>query len=204
MLKTRRGVFVRVWAHAVLPLPVLAQGGLAFAVLTPTVPARAVSAFVALPLSATMQTASPDAAAAPALLIKGAVKQELRLALNDLKSMPRTKVTAKGHDGSTHEYEGVPLAYLLTKAGAPQAGDLRGKSMSLCVVAEGSDGYRAAFSLAELDPDFANESVLVADTADGKDLGPDQGPLRLVVLGDKRQGRWVRQLKSLSIVNAGP
>jgi DMSO/TMAO reductase YedYZ molybdopterin-dependent catalytic subunit len=193
MLKTRRGLFVRGWAHAVL----------AFAVLTTAVLAHAVSAFVALPLSATTQTASPDSAAGPALLVNGAVKQELRLTLNDLKSMPRTKVTAKGHDGSTHEYEGVTLAGLLTKAGAPQAGDLRGKSMSLCVVAEGSDGYRAAFSLAELDVDFANESVLVADTADGKDLGPDQGPLRLVVPGDNRQGRWVRQLKSLSIVNAG-
>jgi DMSO/TMAO reductase YedYZ molybdopterin-dependent catalytic subunit len=194
MLKTRRGLFVRVWEHGVL----------AFAILTPTVLAHAVSAFVALPLSTTTQTASPDAAAAPALLVKGAVKQELRLTLNDLKNMPRTKVAAKGHDGSTHEYEGVTLASLLAKAGAPQAGDLRGRSMSLCVVAEGSDGYRAAFSLAELDPDFANESVLVADTADGKDLGPDQGPLRLVVPGDKRQGRWVRLLKSLSIINAGP
>jgi DMSO/TMAO reductase YedYZ molybdopterin-dependent catalytic subunit len=194
MLKTRRGLFVRVGRHGVL----------AFAILTPAVLAHAVSAFVALPLGATSQTASPDSAAAPPLLVKGAVKQELRLALNDLKSMPRTKVTAKGHDGSTHEYEGVTLASLLTKASAPQAGDLRGKSMSLCVVAEGSDGYRAAFSLAELDPDFANESVLVADTADGEDLGLDQGPLRLVVPGDKRQGRWVRQLKSLSIVNAGP
>jgi DMSO/TMAO reductase YedYZ molybdopterin-dependent catalytic subunit len=204
MLKTRRGLFVRVWAHAVRPLPVLAHGVLAFAVLTPAVPAHSVSAFVGLPLSVTTQTASPDSVAAPALLVKGAVKQELRLALNDLKSMPRTKVTAKGHDGSTHEYEGVTLASLLTKAGAPQAGDLRGKSMSLCVVAEGSDGYRAAFSLAELDLDFANESALVADTADGKDLGPDQGPLRMIVPGDKRQGRWVRLLKSLSIVNAGP
>ena len=200
MLKTRRGLFVRVWTHAVRPLAVLAQSVLAF--LTPAVPAQSVSAFVALPHSAITQTASPDSAAAPALLVNG-VKQELRLTLNDLKSMPHTKVTAKGHDGSTHEYEGVTLASLLSKAGAPQAGDLRGKSMSLCVVAEGSDGYRAAFSLAELDIDFANESVLVADTVDGKDLGPDQGPLRLVVPGDKRQGRWVRLLKSLSIVNAG-
>ena len=203
MVKTRRGLFVRVWARAALPLPVLAHGVLAFAVLTPAVLAHAVPPLVTLPLSATTQTASPDSATGPALRVEGAVKQELRLTLNDLKGMPRTKVTAKGHDGSTHEYEGVTLASLLTKAGAPQAGDLRGKSMSLCVVAEGSDGYRAAFSLAELDADFANESVLVADTADGKDLGPDQGPLRLVVPGDKRQGRWVRLLKSLSIVDAG-
>jgi len=153
-------------------------------------------------VSAPAQTPAPAGAAA-ALLVKGAVKQELQVTRADLQAMPRMKVSAKGHDGATHDYEGVALSSLLAKAGVPQAGDLRGQSMSLCVVAEGSDRYRAAFSLAELDVDFAAESVLVADTADGKALGPDQGPLRLVVPADKRQGRWVRQLTSLSIVNAG-
>ncbi len=144
---------------------------------------------------------SPDPTAA--LVVKGAVKQELHLNLPDLKALPRVKVSAKGHDGSMHEYEGVALGSLLAKAGAPQGGDLRGKSMALCVVAEGNDGYRVAFSLAELDADFAAESVLVADTADGKPLASDQGPLRLVVPADKRQGRWVRLLKIISIVDAG-
>jgi DMSO/TMAO reductase YedYZ molybdopterin-dependent catalytic subunit len=145
--------------------------------------------------------AAPPADTAATLVVKGAVKQELQLTLADLKSMPRTKVTAKGHDGATHEYEGVALSAILAKAGAPQSGDLRGKSMSLSVVAEAGDGYRAVFSLAELDADFAAEMVLVADTADGKGIGADQGPLRLVVPGDKRQGRWVRMLKALPIVN---
>jgi DMSO/TMAO reductase YedYZ molybdopterin-dependent catalytic subunit len=144
-----------------------------------------------------------NANSAAALVVKGSVKQELRLTLAELKAMPRTKVTAKGHDGSTHEYEGVTLVSLLAKAGAPQTGDLRGKNMTLCVVAEASDGYRAAFSLAELDADFAGESVVVADTVDGKDLGTEQGPLRLVVPSDKRQGRWVRLLKVLTVANAG-
>jgi DMSO/TMAO reductase YedYZ molybdopterin-dependent catalytic subunit len=161
--------------------------------------ALAASAAGAASLAQTPASSS-DAAA---LIVKGAVKQELHLTLADLKSMPRMKVSAKGHDGTTHEYEGVALASLLAKAGVPQAGDLRGKSMSLCVVAEGSDAYRAAFSLAELDADFAAETVLVADTADGNAIGPDQGPVRLVVPGDKRQGRWVRLLRSISVVNAG-
>ena len=85
----------------------------------------------------------------------------------------------------------------------PQAGGLRGKNMTLCVVAEARDGYRAVFSLAELDPDFANEAVIVADASDGKELGAEQGPLRLVVPGDKRQGRWVRMLKSIVVAKAG-
>jgi hypothetical protein len=152
--------------------------------------------------AAAAQTAG-NTDSAPALVVKGSVKQELRFRLAELKALPRTKVTAKGHDGSTHEYEGVTLVSLLARAGAPQTGDLRGKNMTLCVVAEASDGYRAAFSLAELDADFAGESVVVADTVDGKDLGTDQGPLRLVVPSDKRQGRWVRLLKVLTVANAG-
>ena len=73
--------------------------------------------------------------------------------------------------------------------------------MALMIVAEGSDGYRAAFSLAELDEDFASETVLIVDSVDGQPLGADQGPLRLVVPGDKRQGRWVRMLKSITVIN---
>jgi DMSO/TMAO reductase YedYZ molybdopterin-dependent catalytic subunit len=137
-----------------------------------------------------------------ALVIKGAVKRELSLTATDLKAAPRTKISAKGHDAAMHEYEGVALQTLLAKAGVPAAGDLKGKNMALFVIAEAGDGYRAVFSLAELDADFAAESVLVADTADGKELGADQGPLRLVVPGDKRQGRWVRMLKSIVVASA--
>jgi len=39
------------------------------------------------------------------------------------------------------------------------------------------------------------------DTVNGKALGAEQGPLRLVVPGDKRQGRWVRMLKAITVVN---
>ena len=73
--------------------------------------------------------------------------------------------------------------------------------MALAVVAEGTDGYRTVFSLAELDDDFAAEAVLIVDSTDGQPLGADQGPLRLVVPGDRRQGRWVRMLKSITVVN---
>ncbi len=145
------------------------------------------------------QTSTPFPASA-ALVVKGAVKQELRLTAEDLKKMPRTKATGKDHDGAAHEYEGVALQALLAKAGAPQGGELRGKNMALAVVAEASDGYRAAFSLAELDADFSDTQVIVTDAVDGKPLTAEQGPLRLVVPADKRQARWVRMLKSISVV----
>jgi DMSO/TMAO reductase YedYZ molybdopterin-dependent catalytic subunit len=136
------------------------------------------------------------------LTVKGEVKQELHLSTTDLKTMPRMKVTAKDHDGTAREYEGVALQALLAKAGVSQGGELRGKNMTLVVVAEASDGYRAAFSLAELDADFGGAQVLVADLEDGKPLDAQHGPLRLVVPGDKRQGRWVRLVKTISVQKA--
>jgi DMSO/TMAO reductase YedYZ molybdopterin-dependent catalytic subunit len=57
--------------------------------------------------------------------------------------------------------------------------------------------------VAETDGDFAAEQVVVVDTVDGKSLGADQGPLRLVVPGDKRQARWVKMLRGITVVKAG-
>jgi DMSO/TMAO reductase YedYZ molybdopterin-dependent catalytic subunit len=141
--------------------------------------------------------------AATGLLVTGAVAQDLHLSFDDLKKMPRKSVSTRDHAGEMHQYDGVPIGAVLAKAGVPQGAALRGKSMALTVVAEGTDGYRAIFSLAELDDDFAAESVLIVDTTDGQPLDPDQGPLRLVVPGDKRPARWVRMLKSITVVNVG-
>jgi hypothetical protein len=144
--------------------------------------------------------ATPDVAV---LVVNGEVKQELRLNSADFKALPRTKVTAKGHDGVSHEYEGATLQSLLAKAGVPQGHEIRGKDMTLVVVADASDKYRAVFSLAELDGDFAGIQVIVSDTEDGKVLDSQHGPVQLVVPGDKRQGRWVRMLKSISVQRIG-
>src|SRR5271168_56490 len=151
----------------------------------------------------TAQIPPPGSPSAISLVVKGAIPHELRFTAAEWKVMARAKVSAKDHEGVEHSYEGVTLQALLLQAGVPQGDTLRGKSMTLVVVAEGTDGYRAAFSVAELDGDFAGAQALVADTVDGKPLAAGEGPLRLVVPGDKRQARAVRMLKSLTVVNAG-
>jgi hypothetical protein len=95
----------------------------------------------------------------------------------------------------------VALAELLKRAGLPSGENLRGKSMSLCVVASAADGYHAVFSLAELDASIGGEQVLVVDTVDGAALPAGQGPLRLVVPSDKRPARWVRMVQSITLVS---
>jgi len=146
---------------------------------------------------------APAIPAAPATLaLTGEVTQELHLTAADLKALPRTTLTAMdAHEKQTHTFEGVALAELLKRAGLPSGENLRGKSMALCVVASAADGYRAVFSLAELDASIGGVTVLVADTVDGQPIPAGQGPLRLVVPSDKRPARWVRMVQSLTVVS---
>ena len=135
--------------------------------------------------------------------IGGAVTTPLALTLDDLKKMPRSSLTVMNpHEKKTEKYEGVLLAELLERAGAPHGEQLRGAALMACVLAEADDGYRVVFSLAELDSGIADSGVMVADTMDGAPLGPNQGPLRIVAPHDKRPARWVRMLRSITVVRA--
>jgi len=133
--------------------------------------------------------------------VGGAVSMPLTITAADLEKMDRTTihvVNPHSHKGET--YEGVPLAALLKQAGVPQGEQLRGRWMATCVVAEAADGYRVAFSIAELDSGFLDSDVIVADTLDDQPLGPDEGIFKLVAPHEKRPARWVRMLKSLTVV----
>jgi len=68
------------------------------------------------------------------------------------------------------------------------------------VIAEARDGYRAVFSLAELDSGILESEAIVADTMDGPPLVAGQGPFRLVAPHEKRPARWVRMRKSITVV----
>ncbi len=136
------------------------------------------------------------------LRISGAVSTPLVLTLADLKNLPRKKLTVVNpHDKKTEAYEGVLLEELLRKAGVPQGESLRGASMATYVLAEAADGYRVVFSLAELDSGILDSEVIVADTMDGTPLGDKQGPFRIVAPHERRPARWVRMLKSVTVVS---
>jgi DMSO/TMAO reductase YedYZ molybdopterin-dependent catalytic subunit len=67
------------------------------------------------------------------------------------------------------------------------------------VVARAADDYEAVFFLAELTRDFSDRNVLVADARDGESLPATEGPLRLVVAGEKEAARWVRLLREIEV-----
>ena len=137
------------------------------------------------------------------LRISGAVANPLTLTLSDLKKMPRRTLTVMNpHNKKTEVYEGVLLEELLHRAGVPQGEQLRGPSMATYVIAGAEDGYRVVFSLAELDSGILESEVIVADTMDGAPLAAKEGPFRVVAPHEKRPARWVRMLKSLTVVRA--
>jgi len=137
------------------------------------------------------------------LRINGAVSTPLVLSVANLKKMPRkTLSVVNPHDKKTETYEGVLLEELLQRAGVPHREQLRGPSMATYVIAEGEDGYRVVFSLAELDSGILESEVIVADTMDGAPLAAQQGPFRLVAPHEKRPARWVRMLKSITVIRA--
>ena len=155
--------------------------------------------FLSLVSTAAFAQTSPVGAQ---LKIGGAVTTPLTLTVADLKAMPRTTIRAvNSHEKKAETYEGVLLEELLRKAGAPHGEQLRGQLMTSYVIAEAEDGYRVVFSLAELDSGFLDSEVLVADTVDGAPIGPKLGPFRLVAPHEKRPARWVRMLKSITVVS---
>lgn len=135
----------------------------------------------------------------PVLSVGGEVERPQKLSIADLAKLPRRTARAKDHNGKESVYEGVVLIDILRLAGVPFGEGLRGKKLSLCLIVEAADGYRAVFALPELDPAFTDRVIILADRKDGNYLSTTEGPLRVVVPDEKRQARWVRQVTSFII-----
>lgn len=133
------------------------------------------------------------------LTVSGEVTKPLTLRAADLSALPRTDVTATDRDGKEHRYSGVNLLDLLKSAGVTLGGDLRGKNLMKYVVVQATDGYEVLFALPEIDPEFATRTILLADQVDGARLSSEVGPYRIVVPGEKKPARWVRNVKALDV-----
>ena len=98
-------------------------------------------------------------------------------------------------------YTGTTLWNLLADAGGVTTTTAKNDILSKYVIATGSDGYQAVFSLGEIDPMFGNQPVLVAYADTAGQLGPkgSDGLARMVVPGDIAGGRYVSDLVSLQV-----
>ena len=169
---------------------------LAIAAALALAPASGCGATTTAPTTGTTVTASP-APPPGAVLVTGALKHPFQVTIDQLRGMPMhtVGVTFDDDKGTEHHTEG---GVLLTQLLGPTTLATQNKKddvLSFAVLAVGADGYRAAVSYGEISPDFANKDVLVAVTEDGKPLSRP----RLVVPGDVKGGRYVRDLTELHV-----
>jgi len=170
----------------------------------PTLRARRSIAFISLALLLTF-TPAARSEAAPAISatirIGGVDTQSIVITEADLHALPRVTLKVTDEKGTPVTYDGVPVAELLQKAGAP-IGKLKGPRMKLYVVAGAADGYEAVFALTEFDPAFTDRVIILADRRDGHAIAPPEGPFRLIVPGEGRHARWVREVTALEVEEA--
>jgi len=134
--------------------------------------------------------------------VDGDVPKARVFAAADLAPLPQRKVEVRDDKGGKATYEGVDAVELLRHTGAPLGEDLRGAKMRLYVSVEARDRYQVVFALADFDPGFTDNVILLADKRDGKPLSAQEGPFRLIVPADKRHARWVKQVIGLTVRTA--
>lgn len=141
-----------------------------------------------------------DVSAPSGITVGGQVQSTLKLSIDDLRKMPATDVdvTYTTHHGQeTGKFTGVLLWTVLEKA-VMVDGAGKGAMLRHVITVTGRDGYAVVLAAGELAPDFANKAVILAYARDGKPLKPEEG-VRLIVPGDKRAGRAVRDVVAIDV-----
>jgi len=152
-------------------------------------------AFLATPLLA---QAPPDSATV--LEVVGLDGAMTRLPAAQLATLPQASVRARFHDGPDHVFRGPTVQAVLAAAGAPFDRERRREALTVVVLAEAADGYRVAYALAEFDAANASRPAIVALGMDDGPLEPGDGAARLLIEGEPRASRWIRQLVRLRLI----
>ncbi|HEV2364415.1 MAG TPA: molybdopterin-dependent oxidoreductase [Caulobacteraceae bacterium] len=132
------------------------------------------------------------------LELEGLDNRPIALTRAEFAALPHTGLKVD-IEGKTGDFDGVELATMLARIGAPTGKALRGPELRDVVVVMGRDGYAAVLALAEVDPMVRREKVIVADELDGRPLPAIEGPYRLVVEGDQRGARMVRMVTAIQL-----
>jgi hypothetical protein len=150
---------------------------------------------VAAPAAETPTQTSEPAAEGHIAVENRRAEKSVMLSSAEIAKLPRAEVVA----GKTHrKYSGVPLADLLQCAGVEWGGKCS-PLLTCYVLVEGADGYRALFSIPEVDPEQRHAMVILADRCDGKPLSAIDGPYQMIEEDARQHGRWVRHVQTISL-----
>ena len=104
-------------------------------------------------------------------------------------------------EGSAIQLSGPTLQAVLEIAGVRFGDKLVGNRLAAFVTVEGLNGQRMVFSLPEIDTSHARESVILAIARNGAPLYSAEGPFWIVVQGDDKQRRWVKNVSVLWVLH---
>ncbi len=117
-----------------------------------------------------------------------------------LAKLPRIEVRVV-EKGTPVVYGGVPLRALLEPKldGPSEMATLRSMADAVVLI-RAEDGYQVAVSAVEVAMDREGTKFLLATRRDGQPLPPGVGPAKLVVPGDPKPVRWIRQVTALELI----
>lgn len=136
---------------------------------------------------------------AQSLVVRRADGSDVTLDSARIAALPRVRFEAADH-GTRKRFEGVEVAALLRAAEAGPVDSLRGAALRRALVFVGRDGYTGLIALPELDGGLGATKVYAVDRENGAPLSAEHGPWRVVIVGDSRGARWVRQLMRIEVV----
>jgi hypothetical protein len=116
--------------------------------------------------------------------------------MSALKRITQAVTFATEHGERQAEWTGPLLWDVLVASGVLDPVKVS-EQPRLVVRVTGSDGYSAVIAAAEIAPQFAGRAVQLADHMNGAPV--TDGGLRLVVPGDRRGGRSVRDVMRIDI-----
>ena len=158
----------------------------------------AAGAAVAEPAEHAGHDAAPPAAASvqpPGLDLVGP-SGRAHLTPAEFAALPHQSVSVIWH-GQGATFEGVPLADLLERVGAPRGEAMRGPALASVVIVTADDGYRVVLGLAEAERTINVNRIIIADRQAGRPLAGNDGAFRLVIEGDLKPARSARQVRRI-------
>ncbi|MBK9748062.1 MAG: molybdate ABC transporter substrate-binding protein [Chloroflexi bacterium] len=141
-----------------------------------------------------------------AFTVDGQVLNPVTLTVADLTSSFSAQTVdvayLSGTDTVSTSFTGVPLWQIISAAQPNLNADVRNDRLSTFIVVTAADGYQAVIAWGEIDPEFGNQPILVAYAENGAPIAGGSGPIRLVVPGDARGGRYVSGIVNISLRDA--
>lgn len=135
----------------------------------------------------------------PVVALEGRLKHPQSMDLAALRRLPaeRMQVSFQTERGPANaNYTGPRLWALLAAAGG-LADDKKGAEIRHTIMVTGRDGYFVVLSTGEIAPDFGDKPAIIAYQRDND--RPGISGLRLIMPGDKRGGRDVRDVVAIRV-----